>query len=168
MQEKIRQIFVSGRLTGVVGLDEAVSDVAGSFRKDADETEIAREILRRIAGKNYIPDKLLPSYSKAVIREYKKFLGEPVSEEPATGLRVVILGPGCYQCDSLEKGVRDIMAEMNLAADLEHVTDVQQIARYGVIGVPALIINNKIVSTGVLPDKKRIREWLAEAARNIK
>jgi hypothetical protein len=164
MQMKISQISVAGRLTGVIGLDEAVSEVAAELKTDSDETEIARKIIRRIAEKNYIPDKLLPAYSAAVIREYKKYLGQAVEEERSDELRVVILGPGCYQCTSLETGVRDIMAEMNLAGDLEHVTDVQEIARYGVIGVPALVINKKIVSTGVVPDKKKIREWLTEAA----
>ena len=164
MQAKIRQISVGGRLTGVIGLDDALSEVAESVKKDADEAEIAGEIVRRIAEKNYIPDKLLPAYSAAVIREYKRYLGQAVEEERSDELRVVILGPGCYQCTSLESGVRDIMAEMNLAGDLEHVTDVQEIARYGVMGVPALVINKKIVSTGVVPDKKKIREWLTEAA----
>ncbi|PKN10711.1 MAG: hypothetical protein CVU72_00280 [Deltaproteobacteria bacterium HGW-Deltaproteobacteria-7] len=165
MQAKIRQISVGGRLTGVIGLDEAISEAAGSVRKDADETEIAQEIIRRIAGKNYIPDKLLPAYSTAVIREYKKYLGQDVEEEHSDELRVVILGPGCYQCTSLENTVRDIMSEMNLACDLEHITDVQEIARYGVMGLPALVINRKIVSTGVVPDRKIIREWLAFAAQ---
>ncbi|MRR16595.1 MAG: thioredoxin family protein [Deltaproteobacteria bacterium] len=168
MQEKISQINVAGHLTGVIGLDEAIREAVHAMGKDASEPDAAREIIRRIAQKNYIPEKLLPDYRAAVVREYKKYLGEDVPEEPAAGLRVVILGPGCYQCDSLERGVRDIMADMNLAGDLEHVTDVQEIARYGVMGVPALVINNKIVSTGVLPDKKKIREWLACAARNIK
>lgn len=164
MQAKISQIRVGGHLTGVVGLDEAISEVAGSLGQNAAESEVARAIIGRIAPQNYIPEKLLAAYSKAVIDEYKKYLGLPVSEEPATGLRVVILGPGCYQCDSLEAGVRDIMAEMNLAGDLEHVTDVQEIARYGAMGVPALVINKKIVSSGIIPDKKKIRQWLTEAA----
>lgn len=155
MQAKISHISVGGHLTGVVGLDEAISEVAASLRRNAAESDAAKEILRRITVKNYIPDKLLPAYGAAVIREYKKYLGEPVSEEPSVGLRVVILGPGCYQCDSLEEDVRNILADMNLACDLEHITDVQEIARYGVMGVPALVINNKIVSTGVLPDKKK-------------
>lgn len=164
MQAKISQINVGGHLTGVVGLDEAISEVAESFGKSASEDDVAREMIKRIAQRNYIPDKLLAAYGAAVIREYKKYLGEDVPEEPSAGLRVVILGPGCFQCSSLEMDVRNILAEMNLACDLEHVTDAREIARYGVMGVPALVINKKIVSTGIVPDKKKIREWLAEAA----
>lgn len=164
MQAKISQINVAGHLTGVVGLDEAIGEAARALGKDAAKTDAAEEIIRRISQNNYIPDKLLPDYRAAVLREYQKYLGEPVSDEPATGLHVVILGPGCYQCDSLERDVRNILAEMNLACDLTHVTDVKEIARYKVMGVPALVINNKIVSTGVLPDKKKIRQWLAEAS----
>ena len=59
------------------------------------------------------------------------------------------------------------MAEMDLAGDLRHVTDPKEIASYGVMGVPALIINNKVVSAGVLPDKKMIRQWLADARKTL-
>ena len=164
MQTKIRQISVAGRLTGIVGLDDAISESAESLMKDAGETEIAKEIIRRIAEHNYIPDKLLPAYSAAVVREYKKYLGQDVPEEAVGGLRVIILGPGCFQCTSLETEVRNIMAEMNLAGELVHVTDVKEIARYGVMGGPALVINNKIVSVGVVPEKRKIRQWFKEAA----
>lgn len=167
MQAKISQISVGGHLTGVVGLEEAISEVTASLGRNATESDAAKEIMRRIAQKNYIPDKLLPAYSAAVIREYKKYLGEPVDEEPTTGLRVVILGPGCYQCSSLETSVRNIMAEMNLAGDLMHVTEAKEIGRYGVMGVPALIINGKVVAVGSVPEKKKIQQWLTDAAAKM-
>ena len=64
--------------------------------------------------------------------------------------------------------LRDVMAEMNLAGDLRHVTDVKEIGQYGVMGVPALIINGKVVAVGSVPEKKKIqpgfrmplRKWL--------
>ena len=55
------------------------------------------------------------------------------------------------------------LAELNLAADFEHVQDLKEIARYGVMGTPALVINGQVKSVGRVPPKKQIIEWLKEA-----
>lgn len=165
MANKISQIRVEGRLIGVIGLESILADVA-QWAKGKEDTEITAELLNRIEKRNYIPSKMKEVYGKALLREYKKYLGQEVEEEQSGDLQVIILGPGCVQCTSLESGVRDVMAEMNLAGDLMHITDVKEIGRYGVMGTPALVINNKVVSVGVVPDKKKIRQWLAEATEN--
>jgi len=159
------QIRVEGQLTGVIGLEEAIKTVADGPGQMSD-SEIAAALLSRIEKHNYVPSKIKEAYRKALLREYRKYLGKEVEEEAVAGLQVVILGPGCAQCSSLETNVRNVMAEMNLAADLTHVTDAKEIGRYGVMGVPALIINNKVVSVGVVPDKKKIRQWLSDATEN--
>jgi len=46
----------------------------------------------------------------------------------------------------LESDVRDLLSEMKITADLRHITDLKEIARYGVMGAPALVVNNKVVS----------------------
>lgn len=156
------QIRVEGQLTGVIGLEEAIKAVADGPGQMSD-SEIAAALLSRIEKHNYVPSKIKEAYRKALLREYRKYLGKEVEEEAVAGLQVVILGPGCAQCSSLETNVRNVMAEMNLAADLTHVTDAKEIGRYGVMGVPALIINNKVVSVGVVPDKKKIQQWITDA-----
>lgn len=55
------------------------------------------------------------------------------------------------------------MSEMKIAADLRHITDFKEIAHYGVLGSPALVINNKVVSVGEVPPKSKIRQWIIEA-----
>ena len=57
------------------------------------------------------------------------------------------------RCDQLERGVREVMAELKLAGE---------IARYGILGAPALMIDEKIVSVGSVPHKSKIREWLQQ------
>ena len=57
-----------------------------------------------------------------------------------------------------------VMAEMKLAGAVEHVRDIKEIASYGVMGTPALVINAKVVSVGTVPSKAKIREWLSEFA----
>ena len=56
----------------------------------------------------------------------------------------------------------EVLNELNLTADLEHVTDVKKIAAYGIMGSPALLINGKVVSVGQVPNKKQIKSWLTQ------
>ena len=58
--------------------------------------------------------------------------------EGSTGLEVKVLGPGCAQCDRLEQELMAAMAELNLAGDIQHIRDVKEIGKYGVMGTPAL------------------------------
>jgi small redox-active disulfide protein 2 len=167
MENKITQISVEGQRTGVVGLESILADIA-SWAKGKDDTEISAELISRIEKRNYIPSKIKEAYGKSLLREYKKSIGEKVEEETIAGLRVVILGPGCARCSSLETNVRNVMAEMNLAGELTHIDDVKEIGRYGVMGTPALIINGKVVAVGSVPEKKKIQQWLTEAAEKFK
>jgi len=166
MENKVTQIRVEGQMTGVIGLESVLAEIV-QWAKEKEDAEITAELFSRLEKRNYIPSKLKEVYGKALLREYKKFIGEKVEEDALTGLQVVILGPGCAQCSSLETNVRNVMAEMNLAGDLTHVTEAKEIGRYGVMGTPALIINGKVVAVGSVPEKKKIQQWLSEAAQNI-
>ncbi len=59
----------------------------------------------------------------------------------ASVLQIRVLGPGCPDCQTLEREVFNALAELDLAADLGHVWDVKNIAAYGVTRTPALVIN---------------------------
>ncbi len=159
-------MIIEGRQTGVIGLEYYLQNIV-EWAKGKTEAEIISELIKRVEKRNYIPSNIKEAYGKALFREYRKFIGEEVEEEAVSGLQVVILGPGCAQCSSLESRLRDVMTEMNLAGDLRHVTDANEIGRYGVMGTPALIINGKVVAVGSVPEKKKIQAWLSEAAPNI-
>ncbi|MBW1782998.1 MAG: thioredoxin family protein [Deltaproteobacteria bacterium] len=75
---------------------------------------------------------------------------------------IKVLGQGCVECDRLERDLMEVMAEMGLAADLEHVRDIKEIGKYGVMGMPALIINGKVMSVGRVPPKAKLEAWLKE------
>jgi small redox-active disulfide protein 2 len=97
------------------------------------------------------------------LREYRRFIGEPVEEDQEqAGLSVKVLGRGCPNCRRLTEEVMATLTELGLAADVEHVTDVNQIAEYGATGTPALVINRKIKSVGKVPRRAQIKKWLME------
>lgn len=85
-------------------------------------------------------------------------------EDPSGPVQIKVLGPGCPSCDKLEQELMAVMAELNLPADLEHVRDVKEIACYGVMGNPALVINGKVVAVGRVPSKSQLKEWLRTAS----
>jgi len=58
-----------------------------------------------------------------------------------------------------------VLSELNMSADLDHVRDVKEIACYGVMGNPALVINGKVVAVGRVPSKNQLKEWLRTASR---
>ncbi|MBW2556569.1 MAG: thioredoxin family protein, partial [Deltaproteobacteria bacterium] len=118
------------------------------------------ELLIRLSKKNYISDKVQKEYGRAFVREFRKFLGQPVGDESPEGLEIKVLGAGCVLCNSLENEVMEVLSEIGLSADLEHVRDVEQIAKYSVKGTPALIINGKVMCSGRIPSKNMIRKWL--------
>jgi len=55
------------------------------------------------------------------------------------------------------------MGETGITADVEHVRDLKEIGRYGVMGTPALLMNGKVKSVGKVPPRNRLKEWLKEA-----
>ena len=82
--------------------------------------------------------------------------------EGSEEMEIKVLGPGCLKCQQVEKLIRDTVAEEGIEAEVEKVTDVMKIARYGVFGTPAVIIDGEVKSVGRVPDKEEIMSWLGK------
>lgn len=154
--------MINGRMIGISGLEEAIKEV-GRIAGELGDSEIQERLFEIISRNNYVPSNIQNAYEIAVLREFKKAQGLPVAPEHVTGFKIAVLGMGCARCSQLESDVRDILSEMKIAADLQHITDLKEIAGYGVMGSPALVINNKVVSVGEVPPKSKIRQWIIES-----
>lgn len=162
-QGEITQIRVGYSPVGMIGIKVVMEEmVAEGFGSRSDQ-EVREELLKRLGKRNYIPQKVREDYGKAFLREFKKFLGKPVEEEEGEGILIKLLGPGCVQCDRLEQELMQVMTETGIIADMEHVRDIKEIGKYGVMGTPALIINGKVKSVGKVPPRARLIQWLQEA-----
>lgn len=161
-QEDVVQIKVDGQAVGIMGLKATMEEMAPEYTDKPDD-QVSTELLARFRTKNYIPDRVKENYAKAFLREFKKFLGKPYEQEVSIGVEIKVLGQGCVQCDRLERDLMEVMAEIDLAADLEHIREIKEIGKYGVMGMPALIINGKVLSVGRIPPKAKLKEWLKEA-----
>jgi small redox-active disulfide protein 2 len=72
--------------------------------------------------------------------------------------RILVLGAGCPKCRALELTVVKALEELGANEPVGHVTDYAQMAAYGVMSTPALVIDGKAVSTGrVLNQKEALR-----------
>lgn len=74
---------------------------------------------------------------------------------------IKILGrDGCSNCSRMFQETIDLAAENNLVADIQHVTDIQQVMKYGVMSLPGLVINEQVVSYGKILSKSDIKKLL--------
>jgi small redox-active disulfide protein 2 len=160
-QGDVIQIRVGNSPVGIMGLKAVMEDMAEEYG-DRPDREVVEELLNRLCKKNYIPEKVKENYGKAFLREFKKFLGKPFEDETPEGIQIKVLGPGCVQCDRLEQELMQVMAETGIMAEVEHVRDIKEIGRYGVMGTPGLIINGRVKSVGKVPPKNKLTEWLKE------
>lgn len=77
-------------------------------------------------------------------------------------LEIKILGSGCANCQRLEREARSALDESALDYELSKITDFADIAAYGVMQTPALVINETVVSSGKIPKKDQIVAWARE------
>jgi len=76
---------------------------------------------------------------------------EEKTEKEASGdgtLDIKVLGPGCKNCVTLEENTKEALKQMGVNASVDKVTDLAQIAGYGIMSTPGLVVNGKVVSFG--------------------
>ncbi len=75
-------------------------------------------------------------------------------------MEIKVLGPGCPKCQQTAKIVKEALAEAGVEASLEKITDTMEIAGYGVMGTPAVVIDGKVRSVGKIPSKNDVKSWI--------
>lgn len=76
------------------------------------------------------------------------------------GPAVKVLGSGCAKCNQLEAATKEALAELGMDTTIDHVTDFAQIAAYGVMTTPALVVDGKVVSFGKVLKKDEVKAIL--------
>ncbi|MFA5111316.1 MAG: thioredoxin family protein [Desulfobaccales bacterium] len=162
--EDLTQVALGKFRVGITGLKTAIEELK-SWRGRPEE-EIAQALLARVKPRNYIPAAAQEEYKQAFLREFKKALGEKVEEE-RSGLSIKILGPGCPSCDRLEQAVMEVLGELGLPAEVEHVREMKEITALGVFGTPALLVNGDVKAVGNLPSRDALKKWLQESVASL-
>ena len=161
MEEKdYRLVPVGNTQVGLIGLKEIFEEFRS--QRGTPESELKQLLVERAGKTNYIPSSVKADYEKALFREFKKFLGERVEEEKREVIEVVLLGLGCFSCHQLETDVMAVLSETGTKASFNFITDPNLMTQYGILPMPALIINGKVRSKGNIPLKAQIKKWLEE------
>jgi len=75
---------------------------------------------------------------------------------------IKILGSGCPKCKKLEANTKEALNKAGILEDVEKVTDINEIMKYGVIMTPALVINEEVRSEGKVPGTEQIKKIITE------
>mgnify|MGYP000956873376 FL=1 len=80
-------------------------------------------------------------------------------------MKIEVLGSGCSRCKQLEKDVYNALAELDIAADVTKVKDIQKIMNYKVMATPALVIDGQVKVAGRVPRKEELLNYLKDATK---
>lgn len=61
---------------------------------------------------------------------------------------IKVLGSGCKNCHALLESTKEAVKTMGLDIEVGYVTDMEEITKYGVMSMPALVVNEKVASMG--------------------
>ncbi|HYH03589.1 MAG TPA: thioredoxin family protein [Bacillota bacterium] len=75
-------------------------------------------------------------------------------------MEIKVLGPGCANCNKLEKLVVEAVKELGIGDQVQKVTDIQEMLSYGVMSTPALVVDGKVKFSGRVPSKDEIKKYL--------
>lgn len=75
-------------------------------------------------------------------------------------MEIKVLGPGCPKCKQTEDTVKQALADSGTEASVEKVTDTMEIAKYGVFGTPAVVVDGEVKSVGKIPKKDDVLNWI--------
>ncbi len=83
-------------------------------------------------------------------------------------LHIKVLGSGCEACKRVEQqaiAALEVLAgeTPNLEATVQHVTQPEEIRKYPILFTPGLVVNEKLVSAGRIPQVEEVVAWLREA-----
>lgn len=75
-------------------------------------------------------------------------------------MNIKILGTGCPNCQKLEANTKQALEELKLEAKVEKISEIQDIVSYGIMSMPALVVDDTVLVAGMVPDVKQIKEAL--------
>lgn len=77
-------------------------------------------------------------------------------------MKIQVLGSGCNKCKKLFELTKQAVAELNLKAEVEYITDVSKIIEMGVMSSPVLAVDGKPALVGFLPSLEKIKKVIAK------
>ena len=73
---------------------------------------------------------------------------------------IKVLGAGCKSCHEQYENVKKAVLDMGLITNVEYITDIEKIMDYGIMSMPAIVVNEKVVSMGKVLKVSQVKELL--------
>lgn len=74
--------------------------------------------------------------------------------------KIIVFGSGCATCHKLKTLIENIVKENNIAAEVQYSDDFAEMAKLGILSVPAIVIDGQVKSSGSIPKRDEILSWL--------
>ncbi len=78
-------------------------------------------------------------------------------------LDIKVLGPGCANCTKVEQIAQQVVQTLAVEATVTKVKDREAWKKYGLLYTPGLVINEKLVCGGRIPDQAEVTTWITTA-----
>ena len=78
-------------------------------------------------------------------------------------MKIKILGPGCARCHQLEQTTKEVVKELGIDASIEAIKDIKKIMEYPILTTPGLVIDEKLVCSGRVPNKAEVTTFITTA-----
>jgi small redox-active disulfide protein 2 len=82
-------------------------------------------------------------------------------------LTIKVLGSGCANCKKVEAIARQAVSDLGIEAEVIKVTGYPEIMQYDIMSTPGLVINEKVVSAGRIPNAAEMTTWLTSALETV-
>ena len=76
-------------------------------------------------------------------------------------MNIQVLGTGCAKCKSTIALIEEVAQTKNIAIQLSKVEALREIASFGVMSTPAVVIDGQVVHAGGMPTRSQIEQWLS-------
>jgi small redox-active disulfide protein 2 len=77
-------------------------------------------------------------------------------------MKIEILGDGCTRCDQLYEEVTGALKECSKEAEIVRSMNPEELSSYGVLSMPALVIDGVVRATGRIPKTEEIKKWIEQ------
>ena len=78
-------------------------------------------------------------------------------------LSIKVLGPGCTNCVKVAQVAQQAVRTLGVEAEVEKVSEIEEITKYRLLATPGLVINEKLVCAGRIPRAAEVTTWIANA-----
>ena len=74
--------------------------------------------------------------------------------------QIIVLGSGCTKCTKTVEFIQSVAAECGIPVDVIKETNPEVIMNFGIMTTPAVVVDNVVMHSGSIPDRKKIESWL--------